>query len=490
MNQKYIIGLLLIFSFIFVFFGSKCSPLYFFNEWCDPNIYFSMGKALFNGKVLYKDVFDHKGPLIFFIYGIGYLISNADFTGVYFIESILLFINLLFAYKLASLYLKKEFAFIVSLIYAVLLFTRSGTGGSADEFISPFMLISFYYFISFFREGNLGNLKKQFFIHGVMFSIVFFIKYSACVFWGPLVLAIIYKLLKDKQYNNIFIYSFSFLCGFMIVATPIMLYFILNSAVTDFFFGYFKFNTLYVSVSLGFRLDAFMNIAARFVKKLIVPDFTFWLVLLGLGITLISNKYTNDVIYKAGLFFSFLFTYMLIASSPDNMGYAYIVLFIYAIITFIILFGKLPQYIRIKTDTILFYLISFLIVLSLGIYSKKLFDMDSDSLLRKREYPYMQKEFAKVINMEANPTLLNLGLDRGVFTAADIVPSYKYFFHPYILDEVFPNIKNYQDSLIRLRKPLFIVTGNTGYNYLQENYRMVESYQDEDGISYLFRRKE
>ena len=57
----------------------------------------------------------------------------------------------------------------------------------------------------------------------------------------------------------------------------------------------------------------------------------------------------------------------------------------------------------------------------------------------------MQKEFAKVINKEANPTLLNLGLDRGVFTAADIVPSYKYFFHPYIPDEVFPNIKNYQD---------------------------------------------
>ena len=57
-----------------------------FNNWDDINSYFSMGKALFNGKVIYRDILDQKGPLLYFIYGIAYLISHQDFFGLYIIE--------------------------------------------------------------------------------------------------------------------------------------------------------------------------------------------------------------------------------------------------------------------------------------------------------------------------------------------------------------------------------------------------------------------
>ncbi|MFQ9073882.1 MAG: hypothetical protein ACLR43_15090 [Faecalibacillus faecis] len=43
---------------------------------------------MFNGKVPYKDLFEQKGPLLYLIYGIGYLISHDTFLGVYLLEVI------------------------------------------------------------------------------------------------------------------------------------------------------------------------------------------------------------------------------------------------------------------------------------------------------------------------------------------------------------------------------------------------------------------
>ena len=46
--------------------ASRSSFLYIFNNWDDANSYFSVGKALFNGKMPYRDVFDQKGMYLYF----------------------------------------------------------------------------------------------------------------------------------------------------------------------------------------------------------------------------------------------------------------------------------------------------------------------------------------------------------------------------------------------------------------------------------------
>ena len=65
---------------------SKTSPLYAFNDWMDANIFFTMGKSMLSGKVLYRDVFDHKGPVLYLLYGLGWLLDHTDFIGVFVLE--------------------------------------------------------------------------------------------------------------------------------------------------------------------------------------------------------------------------------------------------------------------------------------------------------------------------------------------------------------------------------------------------------------------
>lgn len=48
---------------------------------CDMNWYFTCGRALARGMVPYVDFIDSKGPLLWLIYGVGYVITPHSFIG-------------------------------------------------------------------------------------------------------------------------------------------------------------------------------------------------------------------------------------------------------------------------------------------------------------------------------------------------------------------------------------------------------------------------
>lgn len=499
LSEKSILILLLLFSIIFVFFNSKNSPLYLFNEWGDVNIYFSVGKGMMNGFVPYRDLFDHKGPFIFFIYGLAYLISNASFTGVFVLQFVALFINLFFAYKLAKLYLNNLFSFITAIIYALLLFTKNYYGGSAEEFISVFVTISFYYFILYFRynQQTQKSVNKQMFIQGLMFGLAFLSKLSVCVFWFPIILSIACVLIYKKQFKRLFIFVSCFLLGFIAILIPFVIYFALNGALNESYFGYITFNSLYAEFNPG--LPLLRKIAAHFYKLIINDYISFPLNLLGLFLLVFSRKYIDNIVYRIGILFSFVLSFSIICLSKYIMTYAHIVIYVYAIFGLIFLFGFLQKYVK---ERLIIYAISFVIVLSLGIYNKNFFDQDVNCLLRKKECKYMQKEFADIINKEQNPTLLNIGLDLGVYTKANLIPPYRYFFYPNIPYHIYPEIRDSQMNLIINKKPMFVVIGNRSAFYneysnlpeLKENYNLISTFEQNnpeyDDRVFLYKRKD
>lgn len=490
---SYLIFLFLLFSFIVCFFNTLNSPFYLFNEWCDPQIYFSIGKGIFNGKVPYKDLFDHKGPLIYFIYGIGYLVSNTSLLGIYLIQSCFWFLSILFAYRTAKLFLSDTSSFIIALLYTTILYSKSGAGGSADEFIVPVITISFYYFLSYFNSNYQSpkGLYKIMLIQGFTFAFAFFVKFSVCVFWAPLILAICYRIYTEKKYKQIVFCFMYFMVGFIILAFPFLLYFLLNNAFADFIFAYFTFNSMYAST--GITIDVVLNIAVRFVKLTSRFYIAFPLVLLGLAVLIFTKKYIKEKEYKIGIFFSFVFLYLPIVNSRDHHLYAYIVLYVFAIMGLVYIFGFLDKYLmKKKSNHYPIYILSFICILALNIYNQGLLANERSALFCKENCSYGQKEFAEIINKEHNPTLLDLQLDKGIYMAADIVPSYKYFFHPAIDNTVFPDISEFQKNIVKNSGPMFIVTSRTNFPYLNENYTMIATYtemQDPYGEIYLYKRK-
>ena len=83
---------------------SKSSFLYPLNDWVDSNCFFTVGKALLSGKVLYRDIFEQKGPLIYFLHALAARISYRSFLGMYFFEIFACFIFLYYSAKLFALF--------------------------------------------------------------------------------------------------------------------------------------------------------------------------------------------------------------------------------------------------------------------------------------------------------------------------------------------------------------------------------------------------
>ena len=68
--------------------ATTSSPLYAANFWTDTNIYFTIGRGMTRGLMPYRDLFDHKGPLVFMLYALGAAISDTSFIGVFILEAL------------------------------------------------------------------------------------------------------------------------------------------------------------------------------------------------------------------------------------------------------------------------------------------------------------------------------------------------------------------------------------------------------------------
>ena len=65
---------------------SMNSWLYPLNPWSDVNILGTMGREMLKGQVPYRDLFDHKGPLIYFLFGLCQWLIPGTYHGLYLLE--------------------------------------------------------------------------------------------------------------------------------------------------------------------------------------------------------------------------------------------------------------------------------------------------------------------------------------------------------------------------------------------------------------------
>ena len=71
---------LLIYSFLlsllFLAFCTKSSFLYPYNDWYDANNFLTMGKGIVHGLIPYRDLYEQKGILLYFLHSVCYLIPG------------------------------------------------------------------------------------------------------------------------------------------------------------------------------------------------------------------------------------------------------------------------------------------------------------------------------------------------------------------------------------------------------------------------------
>ena len=140
----YLIAVIAITTVIFSI-CSTTSPLYTF---CDEShCFFNVGKAIFNGRVLYKDILEQKGLIIYLIQIPAYLISHTTFIGVWAIQIILLLLFSVAAYELnICLGLDNFQSMIAVAISDLIIFTSQSlaSGQIVEVYALPLFMYSLY----------------------------------------------------------------------------------------------------------------------------------------------------------------------------------------------------------------------------------------------------------------------------------------------------------------------------------------------------------
>ena len=110
--------------FLFIVVSILClltlysSPLYKGLTDVDSSVFQIMGKGMLEHKIIYRDLFDHKGPIVYIINAIGFFINNK--YGLFIVEIIVFYIGTIFVYKTSRIVLSKKLSIVVDLLYMLI----------------------------------------------------------------------------------------------------------------------------------------------------------------------------------------------------------------------------------------------------------------------------------------------------------------------------------------------------------------------------------
>lgn len=149
--------LIIVFA-IFLSLGTNFSPTSNLMISHDCGIFSYVGYAMSQGRALYREVWENKGPLLYIIYYLGQII-NAD-RGVYVMEFLSIFISTLFAYKTIKIITQKRIYSILGLIYTFSAWAIIYEGGTFSEnFALPIIMIRS---IPIHKANTTKRKNKQF----------------------------------------------------------------------------------------------------------------------------------------------------------------------------------------------------------------------------------------------------------------------------------------------------------------------------------------
>lgn len=425
---------LFILSFLVIFLFSIGTSLFYGNYYIgDSSIFITIGKAMKEGKIIYKDIFDHKGPILFFIQMIGQYIYEGR-IGIFILEIFALFVSNIFLYKSALFFTTNKKALLSVLTSMIFMSYFIETGNYSEEYSLPFLAICLYLAIKWLKNDKKFSKKLYLYsyIYGLSFGIIAFIRLNNSAMICGLSLAITIILIKEKKLKQLLICALSFILGIITIAVPIFLYFYKVDAVYDMLYGTFIHNFLYISSNINTNMSIFARIIMAFILT---------------ALLIFNCKNNSDIkYYKLVVILSYITTLITV-----NMGIKTNHYYILALPLIAIFMPPIIDVFTNKKMNILFkiFVIGYVcIIYFLGCFIPQFF--------HKISFPNIGLEnlnsfVEKNINENDKDKILALGL----FTApaylyADIMPCYKYAFmqdylfvsNPQIADETYEFIES------------------------------------------------
>lgn len=192
----------LLLAYLFVLLCSTTtSPLYLSNPYWhhgDSGIFQEMGLVIAHGGVPYVDVFDHKGPVLFFIQALGLLIN--EYWGIFVLQGLSLFVTLWCWYKIITVFQKNIwFVWGIIIIALIFLFGYYQRGNMCEEWSLPYISISIYLFLKHLPDKMRLSCREWFFVGILTCTVIFIRANNIAPVLGFAIFSIVADMRADKK---------------------------------------------------------------------------------------------------------------------------------------------------------------------------------------------------------------------------------------------------------------------------------------------------
>ena len=440
---KKILIFFLIYSFIIMLFCTYSSPI-IGHLFTDGSVFFAIGRSMKAGMVVYRDLFDHKGWFLYFLNYLGACISDRNTVGLYIIEALFVFSDLVLGFLIGIRYLDRKRSVLFSLLMsAVLLNYFTHESGNITEFYAvTFIFLSVYLVIRFDEDQNKTHPASYMLIHGLNAGLCFFLRPNLVVMFGAVPLVVLFTLLRDKRYADVFRNIMGGAAGLGLAFAPPLMYALIFGCLPDMFFQMITFN-------LGYSGE--MGISEKLKNTFVNPVAVAVILLLLVSFVVVFRKcrvYLR-VMYAVAVFLS-LFSIAL-------SGRAYGHYFEYVIPLFspfvIWLCKMIPEAWAERAVQKRLFLIA--TVVAMGCVTIIVNMRTPVAFFSKRGF-YQRTEASRIIKEEfdrrfagrSDVKLLALDNNAFLYNELGVYPPIKYFYLPAVTYEVYPEAADSQYSAI------------------------------------------
>ena len=481
-----IFGFALLIAAAVLFFATRSSPAYPINDWCDANIYLSIGKGMSQGQVVYRDLYDHKGPLLYFMHMLCAFIRFEDFFGVYVMETLLCASFLFLSHKVICLYGAKKAAWAALPVLALMVYTSVSfaEGDSAEEMCMPLMMGMIYLTLRFLRSGDASMKKGVLMMHGVLAGCIFWIKFTIMGVPAGLLLALFIRHAVRREWKECGRMVLWVAAGFVLSTVPWILYFGFTHGIGE-WLGVYLYDNLFLYGGTGLGLTARIKTMTKLVLDWLLSNWRYTAVM-ALGLVWFIRRGWEGAAMWLGAGFGALVVYVGCVEFP-YYGQALTPFAIAGVIPLCVLAEK---YIG---PRLAIALPAVLTAVCIALCPLTCFNMNADYGVKfgQPREETMHYQFAGYINQTENPVLVNYGfMDAGFFTAAGIAPQNLYFHCNNVSN---PEMHYEQRRYIREGIADYVVTAVVGLPEMDDHYELIATAKTPDfwyEEVYLYRRKD
>lgn len=448
-NQKstlFLLAKLFALSFGVLFFVSPDSYTHDFFRHVDPAWFYSCGKAWMNGMTPYVDFANSKGPLLWLIYGVGYLLSPYNYIGVFWLSVILYTGVFYYVYRIAHLFLRNDrVSFFVTVIMVVSYFCPwFHREVRAEDWCQLFIAMTFYYCCRWLYTEE-GDKQRQ--CHMACFALglglagTLLIKFTVTAMVGGVACYALYAIIKQRR--NVFFPLLYLTAGFAVMAAPFVVYMLFAGCFDAFVQEYFL-NT-FQTVQSGSLVKTYYH---EWLLMTHEPQILVLFLLCFIGTFLMSK-----IVKKDKWFFLVTFVGFYAVSLHHYIYYYLCSCLLFPLFFIIPVVSKQMPSARQRSvvASMALCLTLFLNSFSLGFLSDEWFFKNSSDRTGYYEVAYMMSG----IN---NPTILHYGSsDHGLGLPVGVLPGTKYWSYQV---GATPEMKKSQEDAMKRKETDFVVNSS------------------------------